>query len=458
MCMTQSKTAQTEKPHNGAETTWLEIVGTEQKTYPSFEGKKDASAKVDIVIIGGGMAGILSAYTLAKTGKKVVVLEKNKIGQGVTAYTTAFITQSLNTDAGELIDIFGQQDAREIAQSHMDAKEIFANIISQEKIDCDFMPCSNYIYASSEKDFEDLKKEYENAKSLGIPVSLVKQGAEEYEDFGFTNFGYLEIQNQAKFHPLKFLFALAQKAIEAGVEIYENTEVLEFSTLPTKHELVKTKQGDIEATYVIVATYNPFDNPKSLYFKKGTYVSYVLELNVHGLRLKEGLFEDTGNPYHYIRIDAESHTEGVQRVIIGGEDHRKDLHVSEEKSFNALLEYSDSLIPAEHRTVTKKWNGPILEPIDGLASIGRIDERNVLYTLGFSGNGMTYSAIAAQVFSDLITGSSEHAAWVRIYNADRKASFKSLMLKGKDYADELMRGALKNTFTQDSDLDPSLPS
>src|SRR5690606_20859630 len=95
-------------------------------------------------------------------------------------------------------------------------------------------------------------------------------------------------------------------------------------------------------------------------------------------------------------------------------------------------------------TVKRKWQGPILEPIDGIPFIGSIKESNILYATGFSGNGMTYAGISAQIFRDIILGNQNE--WIELYNPKRKLSPKSLGYKGKDYAGELIGGALKNIF------------
>jgi glycine/D-amino acid oxidase-like deaminating enzyme len=416
-------------------TTWNDTKGLMKKDYGSFSGNKSA----DVVIVGGGITGIVSAYLLAKAGKKVVVLEKETVGSGITSYTTAFLTQSLDTEASSLIKSFGEDTARKIFDSHGKAVNLVEKIIKEENIDCDFSRCSNYLYTHTEKDLDSLEEESKMLQSLGIHSEVVRNGSE----LGFDNKGYLDIKNQGKFHPLKFIFALAEKAEKLGVEFYEHSEVLKMETAEHGHQKVTLTTGEIDAGYVIVATYKPFDNPLKLYFKKGTYVSYVIELQVKNMNLKEGVYEDTSNPYHYLRVDKH---EGGHRVVLGGSDHREDVPVNKTKSFNALIEYADSIIPKENRTITHRWIGQMLEPVDGLPSIGRIDDRNVLYTIAFSGNGMTYSSIAAMMFADIISGKDN--PWISVYSPLRKQSLKALLIKGRDYAQEMLGGAVKNTFTQ----------
>lgn len=413
-------------------TAWADAEGPE---YGSFQGEM----KADVVIVGGGMAGVFAAFMLTEAGKKVILLENDRLGSGYTMCTTAFLTQSIDTDTDDLIKLFKKSGAKEILTSHQTAIDLVESIIKREKIDCDFMRCSNFIYANTEKDLKTLAQEAKALMDLGIKVSLSEKG----EDLIIPNAGYIELCNQAKFHPMKFLYGLAERAEKSGAQLFEETEVKELKTIEGGRQKVITDNGEIEADYVIVATYKPFNNPLSLYFKKGSYVSYVLEMEVNGMDLKEGTYEDTENPYHYMRVDK---MKGYDRVIIGGQDHRKDVPVDEDKNFNALIEYADTIIPPENRKITKQWNGIILEPVDGLATIGQINEDHVLYALGFSGNGMTYSAISALIFRDVITGSDNYL--VRLYHPKRHLGVKKLATKAKDYAEELVKGAVKTSLSE----------
>jgi glycine/D-amino acid oxidase-like deaminating enzyme len=406
-------------------TTWSE--GYAHDPYPPLGGMKTA----DVVIVGGGLCGVLSAYLIAKAGKKVILLEKGTLGSGMTMCTTAFITQSLDTDPSDLIKIFTKKGAQEILSSHQEALELIEKIIKEEKIECEYSRCSNYIYANSHKDLKTLAEEGEALIDLGIEVKMVENGS----DLGIPNAGYIEIKNQAKFHPLKFLLAVAKRAEKYGAQIYENSEALKREKTEAGMQRITTKEGVVEAEWAIIATYKPFNNPLSLFFKKGSYVSYVMELELKGLELKDGTYEDTHNPYHYFRVDGN-------RVIIGGEDHRQDIPVRASKNFKALREYSDSIIPRGNRTIRRRWSGIILEPVDGIASIGPINTEKVLYALGFSGNGMTYSGIAAMIFRNFVVG--KNSDWMAIYHPRRHLKLKALALKFRDYSQELLGGALKN--------------
>lgn len=406
----------------------------EIKGIPKFS-KLPNDITAEVCVIGGGLAGVWCAYLLSKAGKHVVLIEKDRVGEAATMYTTAFLTHSIDTDLRDLVDMFGRVDAKRIWQSHADAIDLIEKTIKKEKIECEFKRVDNYNYAADEKEFKYLEEEHKLAQELGFPSKLV------HSPFpGFRNIGGQILRKQGKYHPMKFFQGLLETAIEQGTEVFEHTEAIEVSGRSVI--TVRTKSGEIiRAADVIVTTYDPFNNPKPVHFKKGMYESYVYELRVkHGL-IPEGIYEDMKNPYHYFRVDAGSR---FDRIIVGGEDHRAELlKALEKKSFKALAEWIDASFPKLKYTIEKRWHGGILEPVDGLALIGEYAPHQYLAT-AFSGNGMTYSALTGMILTDLILGKKN--AYAAIFDPKRKLDKKALMYKAADYGEELFKGAGRNLF------------
>ena len=419
----------------------LWLIGRKKKMYSPLR----KSLTADVVVVGGGLTGVLSAYLLSKEGKRVVLLEKNEIGSGATGYTTGFLTESIDTDYTDLTSAYGLAAAKAVITSHREAIHLVEKIVREHDIKCDFMRCSNYIYANSGVLLKDIEGENTEAKKLGIDAQVHQDGSA----LTFKNNGYMEIKEQALFHPVRFLDALTQIAVDQGVEVYEHTEVRDIRA---EKEGVTVEVGEctITAGWAISATYEPFDEPLRLYFKKGMYISYVLQLHIDGEHLVEGMYEDTENPYHFFRVEKEK---GGFRVLIGGEDHREDVHTDEVKSFNALKKYADDIFGTTYKVV-RMWRGPVLEPLDGLPLIGALSEDHILYAAAFSGSGMTYAAIAAQLLTASVRG--EKNILHEIYSPARVPGLKALMYKGRDYAQEFIGGALKNTFTQSATPTPKL--
>lgn len=396
--------------------------------------------QADVVIVGGGLTGSTLAYLLGKSGKKVVVLEKRNLAESTTAYTTAFLTYQIDTNLQDLQKMFGNKSAKLIWQSHQEAIQEIAKIISDEGIDCEFAYCPEYVFANSREEYPSLVKEARSAQTMGFPIVLREDGI-----LPFHNDGYYVVPNQAKFHPLKYADTLRQRAEQKfGVRFFENTEALEIEGQnPVR---VKTKDGSVVADFAVVATYNPFHKPASLFGKKGMYMTYIYELSIPRGILPEGLYIAGDNPYHYFRVDKSS---GRDRMIIGGEDHRREIPIDEEKNFAALLSYAEKIIGQDY-VITGRWKGGILETWDGLPFIGEYSHKHsqILVATGFSGNGMTYAMVAAQILHDHILGM--HGPYAHLYDPKRGYSFRALEVKGSDYIEELFNGAVKNMFKSSS--------
>lgn len=410
-----------------ARTTWQNV---KSRPYPRL--RKNIS--VDVAIVGGGLTGITTAHLLSKEGLRVALFEKDRIGSGVTAYTTAFITQSIDTDLPQLVSMFGDKKAKLVWESGRAAIETIDHIQASEGVECEFVRCSHFTYATREKDLEELGVELNAARSAGFKnIEL-----DSVHSLGFPQVGFLELKDQAKFHPLKFLFGVAKKAKENGILIFEKTEILNIGE---KNPFVlKTKKQKISAKNVIVTTYDPFNNPQPVQFKKGMYVSYIYEIAIEKNVLREGMYADLHNPYHYFRIDRGSKHD---RMIVGGEDHRSELKIAPEKNFAALRSFVNGVLPNRNYKILRKWPGPILEPIDGLALIGKVAPHHFVAT-AFSGTGMTYAVISAILFRDLIVGRKN--AWKNLYDPKRTPTVYHLWKKRLDYTGEFFGAATKNIF------------
>ncbi len=389
---------------------------------------------VDVAVIGGGLAGVTSAYKLAKEGKRVLLLEADRIGEGATEYTTAMITQEVDTDISDLVKIFGEEKARLVWQAGADAIDMIEQIVKDEKIECDFKRVPGFIYASTEDQTKGLQEDFETSQSLGFDGNFSSSGK-----LALKHFGIWEIPNQAKFHPLKFLFKLSEVISDLGVEIHEKTEATDIEATDDKI-VVQTKSGKVIADYSIMATYQPFKNPIQTFMKKGMYRSYMMEFAIPKGTLPEAIYWDCSNPYYYFRIDPQ---EEYDSLIMGGADHRSEIKLDKEKGFKDLENYFKQILPDVNYEIKREWTGPILEPSDGLALIGEYHPRELIAT-AFSGNGMTYSMISAEILTDLVLG--KHNAYAHIFDPKRLPEFKALFQKAKDYGEELIGGAGKLIF------------
>ena len=370
---------------------------------------------------------------MSRSGKSVAVLDADRIGQGATHLTTAFITADIDTDNSDLIAMVGVERARHIWQSGEKAIDFIEQAVKKHGIDCEFKRIPLYIYANSNDELPDLKNEFEALKKMGVKALWRKNSLS-----GLNSPAVIEIPNQAKYHPLKFLRGLAKQIIQKKGFIFEKTEVLDFKRVGSRFRAL-TKYGTVTCDHLVIATHQPFKNPKEVFAKKGIYITYVMEAEAPKNKLKEGIYIDLQNPYHYFRVDPQ---EKYDDIIFGGEDHRKEIKMDSRKNFTSLQEHFERAYGGKYKIV-KKWTGPIIESIDGLALIGEAS-KNLYVATAFSGNGMTYAPIAGAIIRDLILNKKN--SWIQLYDPKRLPNVKQLIQKSKDYVGEIFGGAVKNAL------------
>lgn len=392
-----------------------------------------ADMKTDVVVIGGGIAGTTTAYLLAKAGKKVVVLDEGDICGTVTAYTTAFLTRSLDSDLSTLATIFGKRAIKQILGSHEAAIDMIESIVKEERIACEFSRVPSYMVAFTNAGMRRWKQEARHSIEHGFAVEVVNA-----KTFPFKNKGGILIPNQGKFHPLKYLSALRERAAKYGAKFFDRSKVLSIEGEDVV--TVRTEHKAIHAPSVVIATHNPFSQPWWYVFKKGMYISYVFEVAIKKGSLPYGLFEDDDNPYHYFRVESGK---DYDRMIIGGEDHRREMPMKRRHSFTALRRFMEEKLGLKEYRIVREWTGPILEQTDGLALIGRQSDThpNRYCATAFSGNGMTYGTLAGMIISDQIMAKVN--PWEKLYDPMRRIRFRAMALKGRDYVEEFVGGMVE---------------
>jgi glycine/D-amino acid oxidase-like deaminating enzyme len=404
-----------------------------------LHSKLEKNIACDVLVIGGGIAGATTAYLLAKAGKDVVLIEKGSLKDTVPSYTTAFLTSIIDTDLHDLEKMMKKGGVRKVISSGEEAIREVEKIINEENINCDFKRVPHFSFARTEDGLERFREDASLLQSLGFEAKMVAGFL-----FTFETLGAMEMKHQAKFHPMKYLLGLREAFLKYGGKIFENTEAEEILNRGNGMMKIVTTDALISAKYVVMATHSPMIRPWWYMLKQGTYESYICELQIPKGLIHEGLYEDDDNPYHYFRIDAgEGNSD---RMIIGGEDHRTEIKISPDKSFGALKEYIDDLLPKVPYKIVREWSGPIIESTDGLPLIGRISKKhpNQFVATSFSGNGMTYGTLSGMLISDLILGRKN--IYEKIYEPSRPFSLTDVLIKGRDYIGEFFSGAFANFF------------
>jgi glycine/D-amino acid oxidase-like deaminating enzyme/nitrite reductase/ring-hydroxylating ferredoxin subunit len=373
----------------------------------------DADDHANVCIVGAGIAGLTTAYMLAREGKSVIVLDDGLIAGGETGRTTAHLSNALDDRYVELERLFGDRGARLAAESHTTAIDQIEAIVEDEGIECEFQRLDGYLFLPPGSDVGFLDDELEAARRAGLAeVERVDRAPVD----NFNTGAALRFPRQAQFHPVKYMAGLAAAVEKYGGRIFTQSRVVE--TQNGEHPWVKTAAGHVvKANFVVYATNTPINDWVKIHTKQAPYRTYVVGGLIPRGCFPKILLWDNADPYHYIRTQELSEEHDV--LLIGGADHKTGQAHDTDSRFDYLEEFGRRLCPriefAEFR-----WSGQVLEPVDALAFIGRNPgDDNVFIATGDSGHGMTHGTIAGILITDLIQGRDNE--WARLYDPSRKS-------------------------------------
>ena len=415
--MLMPNTARTNPSRSSArtESSWF----TTAPALPAFQPlKEDLTAEV--VVVGGGIAGLTTAYLLSKEGRDVVLLEDGELASGESGRTTAHLSNALDEHYFNLESIFGKEGARLAAESHSAAIDRIEQIIKDENIACDFARVDGYLFLHEEGNARDLKKELEAAHRAGLrEVEYLA----EADNVGFRTGECLRFPRQGQFHILKYLRGLAQAITKHGGRIFTHTHVTDVKG--GDQAQVETTDGRVvrASAGIVVATNSPFNDRVVMHTKQSTYRTYVLGARVPKGSVAGALFWDTGDPYHYVRVQEvgagpRGGKPDYDLLLVGGEDHKVGQEDHPERAFERLETWTRERFP--YLTgIEFRWSGQVLESNDSLGFIGRnpLDSDNVFIITGDSGHGMTHGTIGGMLLTDLIL--DRQNPWARLYEPGR---------------------------------------
>ncbi len=343
---------------------------SEFKDFPTLDGDK----KTDVLVIGGGIAGILCAYKLKQRGVNCILLEAEKICRGVTPNTTAKITSQHGFIFDKLVKSFGEEKTKMFLDANEKAIGDYQKLA--EKIPCDFENKDNFIYSTD--NLRKVEKEIKALERIGyraeftdkIPVPVEIEGAAKF-------------RNQAQFNPLKLLSELSK-----DLEIYENSKVIEV-----RGNTAITFHGDVVADKIIIATHFPFMNKRGAYFVKlyqerSYLIAYENGPKVNGMYLDEA----TGG-YSFRNYK--------NYLIVGGGDHRTGKQggaYTQIRNF-AKIHYPDC-------SEKYHWATQDCMSLDSVPYIGQYSPKtpNLFVATGFNKWGMTSAMVSANLLADLVMG------------------------------------------------------
>jgi glycine/D-amino acid oxidase-like deaminating enzyme/nitrite reductase/ring-hydroxylating ferredoxin subunit len=372
---------------------------------PEFSPLQE-NVHVDVCIIGAGIAGLTTAYLLARSGRLVAVLDDGPVAGGMTQMTTAHITNMLDDRYFEVEKLHGREGARLAADSHTAAIDRIETIVKQEHIECDFTRLDGYLFLAEGDKRETLERELEAAHRAGLrAVELIARAPFPSFDTGPC----LRFPNQGQFHPVKYLARLAQAIEHEGGRIFTGSHAdrVEGGVPGVVHVGRHVVTGDA----IVVATNVPINDRVAIHTKQAPYMTYVIGARVPRGSVPQVLSWDTGDPYYYIRTHDDL-------LIVGGEDHKSGQADDTAERHGRLEAWARARFPMMG-ALEFAWGGQIMETQDYLAFIGRnpMDHENIYVVTGDSGMGITHGTIAGMLLCDLILRRTN--PWEALYDPSR---------------------------------------
>jgi glycine/D-amino acid oxidase-like deaminating enzyme/nitrite reductase/ring-hydroxylating ferredoxin subunit len=371
----------------------------------------DSGGTPDALVIGAGIAGLVTAYELAQAGRAVTVVDRGRLGRGMTARTSAHLTFELDDRYSELEKLRGRDAARRWYESQSAAVDRIEQICKAEGIDCDFARLDGYLVPGRDSDVDLLHDELEAARACGFAdAAWVDAGQQPWLTTPAIRF-----PRQARFHPMKFLNGVIAALQRQGARLYANTAIVSLEERDGRVTARTEGGAAIAATDVVVATNSPFHLKAAIHSKQAPYRTYVIAAPVPKETVADVLLWDTLDPYHYVRIEP-GHREDV--LIVGGEDHKSGKADDISERLARLERWMRERYP-ETGGVSYRWSGQVYEPSDFVGFIGKSPEHDRVFLItGDSGQGLTTAVAGALILRDLVAGRAN--PWAELYDPARK--------------------------------------
>jgi len=359
--------------------------------------------EVDLAIIGGGMVGVSAARFAKDLGLTVAVVEARKVGQGVSGKATAKVTSQHGTRYQRIVDKFGEDRAALYADAQETGLRKIVELSANYRFDADIERMPAYVYTRDEKLVEVIESEVEIARRLGLPASLTRDTG-----LPFDVLAAMRWENQAQFHPIKFIAGLASTIPGEGSHVFENSRVVDWD--PRR---IATERGTVRAGHVVMATNLPLGQVGLYYATNYPMAEPAIAAPIG--RVPPGYYKNVGQPGRSIR----THSSGGRTYAVAVGSHFKPGHPEDERRHFAELEQwlRESFDAAE---ISYRWVNEDYSPMDDAPFIGwssSDDADAYLVATGFAAWGFTNGAAAGMIIADLAVGRDNR--WLELFDATR---------------------------------------
>jgi glycine/D-amino acid oxidase-like deaminating enzyme/nitrite reductase/ring-hydroxylating ferredoxin subunit len=378
------------------------IASTAETDFPSLPG----DVSVDVAIVGAGITGITAAAKLKRAGKTVALVEAKRALHGVTGYTTAKLTSGHNVVYTHLERHFGPEGARLYADANQAAIADVVETAAELGIDCDLERTRNYVYSESQDEVVALEAEAEAARRAGLPASFTRE-----TELPFPVAGAVVLEDQAQFHPRKYLLPLLRSVAGDGSHVFERTRALGVEEgAPCR---VVTDRGEVRARDVVVATHLPILDRGLFFAKTHPSRAYVLAA-AFDAGAPTGMYISTETPTHSVR---SAPRDGGRLLLVGGEGHKTGQEARTEERYRRLAAWAEERFGA--RDFEYRWSTQDNYSIDRVPYVGRVrrGSERVYVATGYGGWGMSNGTAAALLLADLVLGRENR--WGGLFDAKR---------------------------------------
>jgi hypothetical protein len=390
----------------------------------------------DVIIVGGGITGLTTADLLLREGLSCLVLEARELCFGTTGGTTAHINTLLDVPYTELIGNFGLDNAQAVCDACRHGIDSIRSNITELNADCAWHECKAFLFAENENQRKDLNDITEACRQVGLDPHIV-DGIPIPVPFVSA----ISVGTQARFHPTRYVHALAHRFEHMGGTIIENCRVTKLNEEKKQIEVVTTGET-FNARWVVLATHIP-PTINILHMRCAPYRSYAMALRIPKNQHFDDLVYDMNEPYNYFRMQP---IDGEKYLIAGGKDHKTGHEKNTLSSLLALEAHVRKYFQVEE--VVNTWSSQYYESADGLPYIGKLPGHTaqVLTATGFGGNGMIYSSIAAKVLRNIVVDQED--GLIELFSPSRIkpiAGFKNFATHNLDVARSLVSRVFKST-------------
>lgn len=381
-------------------------------SFPRFP-KLAGNTTADVVVIGGGITGLTTAFLLAKADKRVVVLDRRRCASIDTGHTSAHLTMVTDARLPDLVKRFGRDHAQAVWDAGLAAIAQIDQNIREREIEARFAWVDGYLHAPVNDDTGGGTDGFDDEVALAQELGFDASRADVVPVMSRPG---VRFDGQARMHPRQYLAGLAKAVVALGGRIFEQSPVEEFEESP---RAVKVNGQTIACEDVVIATHNPVVGFSGMaaatlfQTKLALYTSYVVAGRVPRGTVPDALWWDTADPYHYLRV--EPHRDH-DVVIFGGEDHKTGQEPDTDACYGRLEQRLKAILPDV--VLTHRWSGQVIETPDGLPYIGQSAEHQYSAT-GYAGNGLTFGTLAGMMMSDAIL--NRRNPWTALFDPGRTA-------------------------------------